>query len=158
MSRKTPQQTNILLHMGLWSITTPLLLATAARGLFLLIGAPTTEQNTVTMIAVVLGLLIGVPLGLISFFVTRGIRGWGQHFDQRRAERAAAEDDALTAQVEDQLTAHLTATGQGISPTDPWNGTNPYGCCQNNYDADGNLTHGSPDCQHPLILEQRQSQ
>lgn len=156
MTRKTPQQTNILVHLALWPIGTPLLFALAGGGLFALLGAPSHETFTVTVLCILAGIVIGFPLGFISFFVVRGLRGWGQYFDSRRAGKAAENDAALTQQIEHELAEHLSGSDLLPSSDDPWNGTNPYGCCQHNYDAEGNLTHGSPDCLHPLILEQRQ--
>ena len=155
MARKTPQQTNILVHLALWGLGTPALFIAAGSGLFTLIGAPSHETLLVTVLAAFAGILIGFPLGIISFFVTRGARGWGQYFDERNAQKTAESEAALINQVEGDLAEHPATSGTLPASDDPWNGTNPYGCCQDNYDADGNLSHGSPDCLHPLILEQR---
>lgn len=157
MARKTPQQTNIFIHLAVWGLGTPALFAVLGGGLFTLIGAPSYETFTVAVLAVIVGLFVGIPLGVISFFVVRGARGWGQYFDNRRAEQAAENEAALIDQVENRIADHLMQSGGLPASNDPWNGTNPYGCCQNNYDADGNLTHGSPDCLHPLVLEQRKA-
>lgn len=169
MAHKTPQQTNILIHLAAWTIGTPLLFVAIGGGLFLAIGAPSGETLTVSTLAALLGLFVGFPLGLVSFFVVRGVRGWGEYFDARHAQQAAESEAALVAQVEQNLSDHFSSTGilgdvQNGQPSleagqtdDPWNGTNPYGCCQDNYDADGHLSHGSPDCLHPLVLEQRQA-
>lgn len=157
MKRKTPQQTNILVHLAVWTLGTPLLFVALSGGLFALIQAPSSETLTVSVIAAFVGLLVGFPLGIISFFVVRGARGWGQYFDGRRAEKAAENEAELIEEVENEIAARLSASGQDftVPSTDPWDGTNPYGCCQDNYDEEGNLSHGSPDCLHPLILEQR---
>lgn len=155
MARKTPQQTNILVHLALWGLGTPILFAAAGGGLFTVLGAPSHETFTVVVLATLAGLFVGFPLGIVSFFVVRGARGWGQYFDGRRAEQAAENEAVLVEQVENDIANHLAGTDALPDSNDPWNGTNPYGCCQHNYDADGNLSHGSPDCLHPLILEQR---
>lgn len=155
MAHKTPQQTNLLVHMAIWGLGTPVLFATVGAGSFLLLGAPRHEAFTVATLAVIVGLIVGFFLGIISFFVTRGARQWSQYFDSRRADKAAESEAALIEQVENNIAERLTNSGSLPASDDPWNGTNPYGCCQDNYDADGNLSHGSPDCLHPLILEQR---
>lgn len=156
MARKTPQQTNILVHLAIWGLGTPALFAATGAGLFTLLGAPSHEVFTVAVLATLIGLAIGFPFGIVSFFVTRGARGWGEYFDARRAEKAAENEAALISQVENNIAAHLAGNDTLANLNDdPWNGTNPYGCCRDNYDADGSLTHGSPDCLHPLILEQR---
>lgn len=157
MARKAPQQTNILIHMLVWTLGTPLIFVILAGGLFLAINAPRDETFTVSVFAAVAGIFIGFPLGIISFFVVRGARGWGRYFDGRRAEQAAETESEMIEQVENEIADHLLDSGTLSASSDPWNGTNPYGCCQDNYDAEGNLSHGSPDCLHPLILEERRA-
>ena len=169
MAHKTPQQTNILIHLATWTLGTPLALVAAGAGLFAALGAPSGETLTVATLMAILGVIIGFPLGLVSFFVVRGMRGWREYFAARRADQVAESEAALIAQVEQNLADHFSSTGvlddvrsgqltaEPDKAADPWNGTNPYGCCQDNYDADGNLSHGSPDCLHPLVLEQRQA-
>lgn len=156
MERKTPQQTNILVHLVTWTLGTPLLFILLAGGIFSLIQAPSHETLTVSVIAAFIGLIVGFPLGVISFFVVRGARGWGRYFDERRAEKSAEEESVLIERVEDSIVARLSEGEHDLSD-DPWNGTNPYGCCQSNYDEEGNLSHGGADCLHPLILEQRRA-
>lgn len=157
MAHKAPEQTNILIHLAIWTIGTPLLFAATGGGLFAILGAPSGETFTVTFLAVIAGLFIGFPLGIVSFFVVRGLRGWARYFDQRRTEREAEKEAVLIEEVQDRIVARLEQSGEFSISDDPWNGTNPYGCCQDNYDTDGNLSHGSPDCLHPLILEQRKA-
>lgn len=157
MARKTPQQTNILVHLAIWGLGTPILFAAIGAGFFLLLGAPGHEALTIAVVAVIVGLFFGLPFGVISFFVVRGARGWGQYFSARRTEKVATEEQALINDVTNDIAAHLQGSDTPTITDDPWEGTNPYGCCQNNYDAEGNLTHGSPDCLHPLVVEQRRA-
>lgn len=157
MARKTPQQTNILVHLAVWGLGTPILFAAMGAGFFLVLGAPNHEALTIAVVTAIVGLVFGFPLGIISFFVTRGARGWGEYFSARRAEKVASEEEALINEVTNDIAAHLEGSDALPATDDPWGGTNPYGCCQNNYDANGNLAHGSADCIHPLILDQRQA-
>lgn len=158
MNFKTPEQTNILTHLAIWALGTPTLFATVGGGLFAYIGASSGETFSITFFAVLAGLLIGFPLGITSFFVTRGLRGWSQFFKQLHAQKEQKEEAALIKDVQDRIIARLERSEDFSNlSNDPWNGTNPYGCCQDNYDADGSLNHGSPDCLHPLILEQRKT-
>lgn len=155
MVPKSPQQTNILLHLAVWALGTPVIFVGLAAGLFALLGAPRNETLLVTILAAGAGLLIGFPLALISFFVTRGARGWRQHFDLYRAQRAAEDEQALIQEVQDNLAEHFAQTNTLPSAGDPWGGLNPYGCCADNYGPDGRLTHGAADCQHPYVLTRR---
>lgn len=156
MARKAPEQTNVVLHLAGWALGTPALLAAAAAGIFNALGAPSHETLTVATLAGVVGIIIGLPLGIASFLIVRGARGWGQHFEQQRSITEAATHEAhLVEQVQDELAEHLQRPQVHPDAQDPWNGANPYGCCQDNRDPDGNLSHGSPDCLHPFILEQR---
>lgn len=160
MSRKTPQQTNVLIHLAAWTLGTPLLFVAMGGGLFAALGAPSHETLIVSVLATIIGLPLGFFLGIASFFVVRGLRGWSGHFAGRRAEQAAVSEAAHADHIAQNIADHLSETNaldHAPENSDPWNGTNPYGCCQDNYDENGDLTHGSPDCLHPLILEQRQA-
>lgn len=154
MALKAPHQTNILIHLAGWTLGVPLLFIAMGAGLFTLIGAPSGETFTVAFFAAIIGLPIGFAMGIVSFFVLRGVRGWGEFFAQRRAAKA---EEALIEQVTENIATRLAETDAvpAVDPSDPWEGTNPYHCCQDNYDEEGRLAHGSNDCLHPFYLEQR---
>lgn len=110
-------------------------------------GAPQTQTLGLTFLLGLTGLGIGWIVGLVLLVLHWGLRGWATIFNhgneqdriaQERATADAAYMQALNAQT-----------------LDPWAGTNPYGCCQANYDANGVLHHGSADCQHPAITAAR---
>lgn len=156
MARKAPQQTNILIHLLIWTLGTPALFVAMSAGIFAMLKAPSGQTTTVAVLAAIAGLFVGLPLGFISFFVARGSRSWGQFFAERRAQKrylAALQAQAMEAAW---FANQRPADPVHMEVVDPWEGTNPYGCCRGNYDTEGRLVHGGPGCLHPLILEQRQ--
>ena len=156
MQTKPMRSTNILVHLAVWTLGVPLVFALVGGGLFQAIGAQADERNAAIALSVVAGLIVGFPLSFLSFFVLRGLRGWGEFFSMRREQR---RDDAIVDfLVEKGLRGEYDQPRAQPDPDDPWNGNNPYGCCQDNYDVTGTLNHGSPDCKHPLFVAQRQGE
>ena len=86
-------------------------------------------MNTTKRLSVTKHILLGTVLTVAAFATI----GWGL---------ATAADAAYAQFLASQA-------------NDPWGGTNPYGCCQTNYDVNGVLYHGAPDCKHPAILAAR---
>lgn len=110
-------------------------------------GAPQTQTLGLAFLLGLTGLGIGWIVGLVLLVLHWGLRGWATLFnrghEQERIDQEHAAADAAYMQALDAQTF------------DPWAGTNPYGCCQTNYDANGVLHHGSTDCLHPAITVAR---
>lgn len=171
---KTQSELSIIKHVLLGWIATPVVLVLGSILLLSLVGAEQTEINAFALIALLVGLVTGWFGGLVVYFINWGIRGWvkigknvRQNFAQDAegmeayAEDAAQADRLALAQQSLAESGHEYAAPvphEDPAPApheDPWNGTNPYGCCQDNFDENGVLHHGSPDCEHPQVLAGR---
>lgn len=119
-------------------------------------GGDSGEVVTGTVVAVLTGIATGWLVGIIAWVLHWGTRGW---IDVGRSIRAQHRDadgqqelDAYLARANQPHGTNHPTPGASASPdpTDPWNGTNPYGCCRYNVDENGYPTHGGPDCMHPM--------
>lgn len=182
MARTTPA-----VHVFGWAVGLPLAFAVIPYLLTRVAGGTMEEANGAAVIGALVAILPGFALGLLSYFVWRGMRGWGEFFavrNQRKAEDAEIEQ-AVEAYIRDEHSAAsspppllpfedaasepqteqlpvVSDDTEVIAPAplvpvaeDPWEGTNPYGCCMDNYDESGALSHGGPDCRHPQIVQER---
>lgn len=158
MFRKDYREVSLVQHLIGWTFGLPI-------ALFLVLALPakyfvpedTGQFNTWVMVAVVAGLLMGPIFGVISWAISTGLHGWAHVVRKgRKAWKQSQYQGRVDEAVERQGDAYLTQqVNEHLQESDPWEGTNPYGCCQHNYDEHGVLHHGSPDCEHPTILAQR---
>lgn len=178
MFKKDYRELSAIKHVVAWWIGTPvmLLLIFALPASFYESEHPGSTL-TAALWAVMVGVMVGPFLGLVAWLMNRGLHNIAsglralreasrQAQYEARVEAAAEMQEALayrqTADAGydpgvDDATALTSDMTQPIPQggDDPWQGTNPYGCCRYNYDEHGVLHHGSPDCQHPEIVGYR---
>lgn len=138
--------------LGFWIATPVIAGAGLAIATHLSPGSNSGYEITAGMIGVIFGLATGWLVGLVAFLLHRGFLGWTVIYRAardrvREGKRQAAEADTLGFQG-----YHEDTTVAPELLNDPWEGTNPYGCCMDNFDANGVVHHGSVDCQHPAVL------
>lgn len=139
-----PHRTNPLLHYLGGLVLVPALLGLIVWWAVGALGGERAEQTQFLILTLVVAVPIGGVLGFVSFVLTRGVRGWGVYFAQRRAAAAAGVTPttpyapmAPAAPVGDGgslLTAN-TAAGPPLTPDDATR------CCQDNVDGNGQRIH-----------------
>lgn len=143
----TTKRLSVTKHILLGTVLTVAAFATIGWGLATAAGAPSTQVFGLTFVLGLTGLGIGWLVGLVMLYFHWGFRGFVTLMNRGR-EHARLNEETAAA---DAAYAQFLAS----QANDPWGGTNPYGCCQTNYDVNGVLYHGAPDCKHPAILAAR---
>lgn len=80
-------------HLFGWSFATPIIAGGLTWIALGALGADQPEQLRFLLVVLVITVPLGAFLGIASFLLARGIRGWRAYFAQRQAYTAAAEQD-----------------------------------------------------------------
>lgn len=93
---KDPASTSPLLHFFSWSLATPAIIGLTTWNVIGALGGDSVEQARFTVVTVPLAIPLGCFLGVVSFLVVRGARGWSAYFTEKRQQQQAM-DAAMAA-------------------------------------------------------------